>query len=105
MTPTCAVAPVFILPMVILAMLAAALLAWLLAALRRWWAFLNVFIACSALYVVRFTFQGVCRRLDATDAWWARPAAFWAGVTVLSAAGAVWYWRRPGPVTKPSGVE
>ena len=89
-----AVIPVVVVPLSALAMLFTALLAWPLAALRRWWMLFNVAILCLALYVLRFTFEGVCRRLAETDSWWATPAAFWAGLSPVAAAGAVWVWHR-----------
>jgi hypothetical protein len=82
-----AVAPAFVIPAAVLAMLAA-LVNRLAGALRRWWAVLNVAIACSALYVVRFTFQGVAHRLDARDDWWAQPWAVWAALVAATAVGA-----------------
>jgi hypothetical protein len=89
------VIPVVVLPLAMLAMLLTALFAVPLAIVRRWWMVLNVAVAGIALYVVRFTFEGFCKQLDATDAWWARPSAFWAAVCVIAAAGAMWVrWRR-----------
>lgn len=85
-----AVIPVVIVPLSVLAMLFTALLAWLLTALRRWWVLLNVAVLCLALYVLRFTFEGLNRRLAETDAWWASPAAFWAALSLVATVGAVW---------------
>ena len=97
MPPTSpAVIPVVIVPLSLLAMLFTALLAWPLAVLRRWWVVLNVAILCLALYVVRFTFEGVCRRLAETDAWWASPVAFWVVLSLIATAGAVWIRYRKG---------
>ena len=64
-----AIIPVVVVPLSALAMLFTALLAWLLTALRRWWVLLNVAVLCLALYVLRFTFEGLNRRLAETDAW------------------------------------
>jgi hypothetical protein len=100
-----AVAPAFVRPVAVLVMLTAALLTWLVGALRRWRAFLNVAIAGLALYVVRFMFKGVARRLDAWDDWWAKPWAVWAALAAVTAVGAAWYFRRPGLEPKPGAVE
>jgi hypothetical protein len=94
--PPLAVIPVVIVPLSLLAMLLTALLAGPLAGLRRWWVVLNVAVVCAALYVARFTFEGVCRRLAETDAWWARPVAFWLALSLIATAGAAWVWYRGG---------
>jgi hypothetical protein len=99
-----AVTPLFILPMVLLAMMATALLAWLVTALRRWWAFFNVVVVCLALYVVRFTFRGVARRFDESGVWWGTPGVFWMILALVTAAGVAWYWRKP-PGSRPGTVE
>jgi hypothetical protein len=99
--PPVAVVPFVLVPLSAMAMLLTALLAVPVAAVRRWWVVFNVAVVCLALYVARFTFEGVCRRLDATGAWWASPAAFWAAPSLVAAAGAAWVWRRPGGAAQP----
>jgi hypothetical protein len=96
--PPLAVTPVVVAPLALLALLFPALFAGPLAALRRWWAVLNVASVCTALYVARFTFAGFKRTLEGTGAWWADPAAFWLLLAACSALGAAWtFWRAPGP--------
>jgi hypothetical protein len=89
-----AIIPVVVVPLALLAILLTALLSWLLAAVRRWWAPLNVACACAALYVARFTFEGVCRRCAEADAWWASPVAFWMALSAVAGCGAAWVWFR-----------
>jgi hypothetical protein len=105
-----AVIPVVVVPLAALAMFLTALLAWPLAAVRRWWAPLNVACACSALYVARFTFEGVCRRFAEADSWWARPVAFWLALSGVAGCGAAWVWCRTAAADrraalKPGGGE
>ena len=89
-----AVTPVVVAPLAVLAMLFPALFASPLRAFRRWWVFFNVCTVSTALYTARFTFAGVKRRLAQSDAWWASPLAFWLGLALVAAGGAVWVWRR-----------
>jgi hypothetical protein len=92
--PLFAVTPLVLGPLAVLAMLFPALFAGPLRALRRWWVFFNVCTVTSALYIARFTFLGVKRRLSQSDAWWASPLAFWLVLALVAAAGALWVWQR-----------
>jgi hypothetical protein len=89
-----AVTPFVLMPLTVLALLFPALLARPLAAVRRWWVFLNVCTVGTALYVARFTFPGLQRMLEEQPTWWANPAAFWGTLALVAAGGALWVWRR-----------
>jgi hypothetical protein len=89
-----AVTPFVLMPLTVLALLFPALLARPLAVVRRWWVFLNVCTVGTALYVARFTFPGVQKRLAEQPTWWASPAAFWGALALVAAGGAAWVARR-----------
>src|SRR6516162_11626934 len=94
MTSLLAVIPAVVAPLALLAMLLPVLFAGPLRVLQRWWVFFNVCTVSAALYVARFTFLGVRRRLAQSDAWWASPLAFWFALALVAGAGATWVWRR-----------
>jgi hypothetical protein len=100
-----AVIPVVVVPLALLAMFFTALLSWPLAAVRRWWAPLNVACTCAALYVARFTFEGVCRRCAEMDAWWASPMVCWMVLSAVAGCGAAWVWYRAEAALKPGEGE
>jgi hypothetical protein len=99
------VIPVVVLPLAVFAMLVTTLLAVPFAVVRRWWVVFNVAISAITLYVVRFTFEGFCKRLDTMDTWWARPSAFWAAVCVAAAAGAIWVRCRMRSASRTDSIQ
>jgi outer membrane protein assembly factor BamB len=77
-------------PLAILALLFPSVFGGVLILFRQWLAFFTVLGLNSTLYLLHLGFGDVWFR----NTWWSSPTALWFVLTMVTAVGALWAWRR-----------